>query len=293
MPAEPLWDVFTPQALDTLRKRSPADQRLAVLASGGLNTEFPNRLLRKDKAAWEAYLTAAFVCGLFEGDSGADLRARLTSPDVANFRGAMSECLAVWFIAGKRRLPVRARPEGAGRSILEFAIVAGNIEVKVEVKAPFRELDSSFFWGDDSDALEGALTSANRQFRPDEVNLLVIVPSLRLDIFPLGNRRPIEKAFIGEDFIQIPIDTRTGGPAGPHALVFKEVGRLTKRWPEPRYTRVGAALLLGEIEGRDAIEHRALLVRNPNAINPVGSDLFSGVPEFRLDGQRWRWSDDE
>jgi hypothetical protein len=308
VPREPLWALFTPDAITSLRRVSvPStmlDFRLAVLAAGGLNPSYANRRLRAYKAAWEAYLVAAFSCGLFEGKDGIDLQARLTGIDDDNFRSALSECFAAWFLAGRLKLELEPRPEGQSGRHLEFAIRLRDSEIKVEVKAPSRPITSDFWRGDDADLLESALQQANRQFRPGDSNLLVVVPHLRLPIFDVGDRRPIERAFIGETLIQIPIDTRTGGPAGPERLVFKQSGSFAKSWRsgleddrtwKRRFTRVGAALFLNEYihdsDGGIEMRHRALIVHNPHALVPVPRDFWSGIPEFFCDAGRWRWSD--
>ena len=86
-----MWDVFTPAVVAKLRRvktPSPAlSCRLRVLAADGLG---PDHSLRAYKSAWEVYLLAAFVCGLFGGDHGTDLRARLTGIDDDNFRSALT-----------------------------------------------------------------------------------------------------------------------------------------------------------------------------------------------------------
>jgi hypothetical protein len=297
VPAEPLWDVFTPTVVTKLRRvttPSPAlSFRLRVLAAEGPN---PDQSLRAHKSAWEVYLLAAFACALFEGEHGTDLRARLTGIDDDNFRSALNECLTAWYLAGHLNLRIEPRPEGRSDHPLEFAIMLPEGDIKVEVKSPFRPITSDFWWGDDADLLESALQEANKQFQSGDRNLLVIVPCLRLPIFDVGYRTPIERAFIGETVIGIPIDTRTGGPAGPESLVFKEKGRFTKGWSsegvsKPRFTRVGAALFLNEYVDGNEIRHRALIVHNPNAHVTLPRDPWLGVPEFYNDGGRWRWSD--
>jgi hypothetical protein len=118
--------------------RSPSDRlqtRLAILHSGGLNPSPLNRELRAFKAAWEAYLTAAFAIGLFDGRHGAELRVRLTGTDDNNFSSAMSECFAAWYLAGRRRLELEPRPSGRGAHCLEFAIKCDGGDINVEVKA--------------------------------------------------------------------------------------------------------------------------------------------------------------
>jgi hypothetical protein len=151
MPVEPLSDVFTPDVIAKLEQsRSPSDRlqaRLAILHSGGLNPSALNRELRAFKAAWEAYLTAAFAVGLFDGRHGAELRVRLTGADDNNFSSAMSECFAAWYLAGRRRLELEPRPSGRGAHCLEFAIKCDGGDINVEVKAPYRAITEGFFWG--------------------------------------------------------------------------------------------------------------------------------------------------
>jgi hypothetical protein len=151
----------------------------------------------------------------------------------------------------------------------------------------------AFWWGDDSDRLEAAIREANKQFCKGQRNLLIVHPRLRLSPFPKFNRMAIERAFIGEEVIRIPINRVTGGPAGPHSVVFKQSGRLVKRWPKARYTRISAALFLTEYVENDEVKPCALIIHNPNAECPLPHDIWSGIPEFFLDGNRWRWSDEE
>ena len=60
VPAEPLWDVFTPAVVARLRRvKTPSAAlgfRLRVLATHGLS---PEHSLRAHKSAWEVYLLAA------------------------------------------------------------------------------------------------------------------------------------------------------------------------------------------------------------------------------------------
>jgi hypothetical protein len=120
---------------------------LAIFHAGGLNPSRLNRELRAFKAAWEAYLTAAFAIGMFEGEHGTELRARLTGTDDDNFFSAISECFAAWYLAGRRQLALRPRPAGRGKSCLEFSISCDGGDIKVEVKAPYSPLTDEPFWG--------------------------------------------------------------------------------------------------------------------------------------------------
>jgi hypothetical protein len=296
VPGEPLWDIFTPEVIAKLRQvRSPSDRlrtRLAILNSGGLNPSVVNQELRAYKAAWEVYLSAGFAVGLFEGEHGRDLRARLTHPNDDNFWPAMSECFVAWYLAGHRGLPLLPRPPGRDQRCLEFAIGCDGGDINVEVKAPYRALTEAFFWGDDSELLESALQQANKQFAKGQRNLLIVHPRLRLSIFPQFCRTPIERAFVGEEVIRIPINVATGGPAGPAYAGFNQNGRFLKRWPAPRHTRISAALFLSEYEERGEVKPRALIIHNPNAETPLPREIWNGIPKFFLDGDRWRWSDE-
>src|SRR5215831_2056313 len=131
--------------------------------------------------------------------------------------------------------------------------------------------------GDDADLLEKALQSANRQFAKGERNLLIVHPRLRLSIFPQFCRVPIERAFIGEDVIRIPLNPTTGGPAGPARTAFKQSGRFVKLWPEPRHTRISAVLCLSEYEEGGEVKPRALMVHNPNAEMPLPRGLAASL----------------
>jgi hypothetical protein len=125
-----------------------------------------------------------------------------------------------------RRAPQTCNPvasRGQTGLPLEFAIKLAHGNIKVEVKAPFRPMTESFWWGDDFGPLENALVGANKQFKRGDRNLLIFVPQLRISVFTL--RTQIERAFIGEDVIRIAIDTRTGWPAGLDHFVFKESRR--------------------------------------------------------------------
>ncbi len=288
IPREPLWKIFTPEILVNLQRAASTDRlafRLDALGSGGLNPSCRNKRLRAVKSAWEAYLSAAFACGLFEGPHGIDLRNRLTGIDDANFRSAMSECFAVWYFAGHMELEVEPRPKGRKRNQLEFSLKQADGDIKVEVKAPHRAVTKSFWWGDDSDLLESALQAANKQFSESDRNLLVIVPDLRISVFQV--RTQIERAFIGEEVILVPIDLTTGDPAGPDRLAFKENGRLVKRWAaengktsHARFTRVAAILCLEERKHETEIRPSALIVHNPNARRPLPKSIWPEIPEF-------------
>jgi len=212
-PADPLRAVFTPQVMAAWRKNLTPElvQRLEILHACGPYPSEPARAaelrrLRARKAAWETYLFTAFACGMFQGSRGKELQGRLTSTDTDDFRSALAECLVCWFLAGKMKFPLDPEAAGRNRRTLDMRLVMDDGDIGVEVKAPFRALPepppgkSTICWsGDDTDKIEQALKSANKQFNDDTANILILVPQLRRRMF--SQRRDLLKAAFGQSKI--------------------------------------------------------------------------------------------
>jgi len=268
--------------------------RLRVLDTQGLAT---NHDLRKVKAAWEAYLDTAFGIGLFDDPHGLDLRSRLTSSQDDDFRSAMAEYMAAWYLAGKLRLTLQPRPPGRRNRVLEFRVTNTEIAINVEVKAPHREITNDFWWGNDSDLFQQALETANKQFPDDVANLLVLAPQIRIPVY--SQRTQLIRAFLGELVISIPIDTRSGGPAGPERNVFKPSGHFVKKHGAtlskvdgiPRFTRVSAVLSIEETAGAYSIEHQTFLLHNPYAKMPISEKPWEVMPQLVLRDGKILWTD--
>jgi hypothetical protein len=247
--------------------------------------------LIQQKVAWETYLDAARALKLFEGLLGTDLLNRLRDADDTNFRSAMAECEAAWFLAGKLHFKISPRPPGRSGRTLEFLLKRDNVEISTEVKAPGREITGNVWWGDDSDLLQQALESANKQFEEGTKNLLVLVPHLRTHIW--ADRKQLTKALIGDSVISIPIDLLTG-EAGETSTKFKPSGhflRVFRPEPKPRFTRVGAILSIEESFNSPKVDHRAYVVHNPYAQAPIPSDLWNDIPQFERIDDKIGWSD--
>ena len=58
-------------------------------------------------------------------------------------------------------------------------------------------------------------------------------------------------------------------------------------------TRISAALFLNEYMEADEVKPRALIIRNPNAEMPSAARHLVWDSGIFLDGNRWRWSDEE
>jgi hypothetical protein len=227
------------------------------------------RYFRARKAAWHAYLFTAYACGMFEGNKGKDLLGRLRSMEDDDFRAAMAECMACWFLAGRMKLPVDACAPGRDGKNLEMRVLVDGKWTGVEVKAPFREKPkpppgrSAVAWfGDDADKIEQSMEAANKQFADDRPNLLVIVPILRKPLF--SSRHDVVKAAYGQSRITWAVDTRADEAvhtradeaAGPIEVKFFPEGKfLNPNLPNgkaikpdgfPAYQRIGALLCLEE-----------------------------------------------
>jgi hypothetical protein len=52
-------------------------------------------------------------------------------------------------------------------------------------------------------------------------------------------------------------------------------------------------LFLEQYEQDGEVKPRALIIHNPNVEMPLPREMWQGIPEFFLEGNRWRWSDEE
>lgn len=337
-PNDALGEVFTHTIIARLSKSpTPSPQlvdRLRVLTACGPLPSDKSLAewvlqLRARKAAWEAYLYAAFACGLFEGDDGKDLRRRLIGSNDDGFRSAMAECLACWFFAAKLRRPVEPKPPGRPRRTLDLLVSLPDADMRVEVKAPYREIpEGAIVWGDDSDLLAGCLAQANKQFQAGVRNVLFLVPDVRSSLF--RDRYQLIQAFFGKEMITVPINPRTGGPAGPTREEFFPEGMLLKVWKgeaRRRFTRVSAVV---SVEERVAIRyqvplryarldlakakppwpvwwkahkqvtsrlpkidigHNVLVLHNPFTECPVSEDIWGESPQWVRRGSVMMWTD--
>lgn len=265
-PSDSLQDIFTPSVMEKLRKKRDQSEelqrRLDVLGACGpmpsdVWTAREVRAWRARKAAWEAYLNAAFVAGLFERASGNDRRARLTGVDDDNFRGAVGECVAAWYLACRMGFSVSRVPEGRKDSSIDMQADLPCGTASVEVKAPFRELPPSgcTWWGDDSDKIAQCLKKAEKQFADDRPNIMVMVPMLRTPIF--HDRNTLVRACFGKSVIVCDVDVsgrhdvdpdlRTEfRPSGKFLNTRKPSGSLLKQDGSPAYRRMSAILCIEE-----------------------------------------------
>ena len=113
------------------------------------------------RQAWELYLESAKDCGLLDD---LELVANLTGTNDESFRGALAECNAAWFLRDVG-LAVTPKPEPKNGKNIDFAVARGEFTFYVEVKAPYVELLTNCWSGDDSHVLRGRVEAAGKQFK--------------------------------------------------------------------------------------------------------------------------------
>lgn len=309
-PAAPLRSIFTDEVLTCLiRCKNPSPKltsRLEVLeASGPMPGDWETarrfRFLCAQKAAWETYLYCAHAVKLIEGNAGKELKSRLTSEKDDDFRSAMAECMACWFFGGKLQLPISPKPAGRDGKQLEFSAGHPEGDIKVEVKSPYRPRLDGCGWVDDSDILGEKVAKANKQFPEGSRNILFLGPELTVRLSDF--RYFLVKAFIATEKIVIPINTKTGGPAGEISTRYALEGKFTRPiQPDkiPGFTRVSAVVSVEErlrnactTSGEDKvwIDHDVLIVHNPNAKCPAPKDIWQSYPQFIEKNGSMSWSD--
>ncbi|NOT34434.1 MAG: hypothetical protein HOP12_09720 [Candidatus Eisenbacteria bacterium] len=295
---EVLRTLFTEQVLARLRAAPPTDSLVYRVAAITLTQ--PRGLyvpwLEAQRLAWSSYLVAASDCGLLVGRFGRDLTARLTHVDDEQFRSAMAECQAAWYLREKLGLAVSARPPGKGASELELLVKLPEGDILVEVKSPLRVAiaDGAAHALDDSDILDRCLADASKQLRKGTRNLVMLVGRLTLGIHV---RQFFVKAFYGAEKLLISRETRAS------RIEFDLNGRFLKVWPGedgPRHTRVGGVLFVQEnirsSIGADGdhvhrTDNDSLMLHNPNAIHPLPEGPWRECPQLVLRGEVMEWTD--
>jgi hypothetical protein len=311
IPSDFLKEVFPAEMLERLRshaeKNEGVSDRLEILAASGPEPSDPwkqhrLRYCRRNKAAWDAYLTGAYAVGLLGSGHADDLLARLRSPSNDSFRAAMAECMAAWFLAGKMSFDVKARPMGRKGHILELQVNLPDRTVYVEVKSPREESSDVIDLAVSYSRLKRSLEEANKQFRRSVPNLLVIAPDFPIPIFEY--RGQLTNALFGHQEIVIPIDRNAGKAAGEPRIEFKASGHLMSRQlpsgkyykldRRPRFTRIGAVLTIEEIQREQFIDHEALIVHNPHAPDEcrIPETVWHGIPQFVAREGNMQWTDE-
>ena len=297
--------IFTRETLERWERRAQTSRgvrwQLDVLLSETreVAARHPERFLSKLRAVrrvWTDYLPTADSLGLLDGRHGRDVIGRLRSTDCENFRSAMSECLASWYLARVLGFSIVPRPAGRSGSRLEFAVSGPGFDMHAEVKAPRRDWpEEGASCGDESDMLQGALEAANKQFASGVHNLLIVVPRFRMPVH--SERDQITTAFFGNLVYKWPVDPERGVIEDAGYDEFVPSGHFLKHygWGDeaaaPRYRRVSAVLVIEETVGVSGIEHEALVVHNPFAEHSIPESIWGDIPQLVVRGESMEWTD--
>jgi hypothetical protein len=311
--ARRLEQVFAEDVLERWRKvRQPSSHltyRLTMLDRHTLPPDgWTVETIERKRAAYgermEGYLEAAFACGLLGNVEGADLIAKLTGTDDANFRSACTECLAAWYLGTRLGLELQPRPAGRRGRPLELAIMDSRGTIHVEVKAPRRDavmytLDEvragaiMAHQADDSDIVRERVNDARKQFDSTTRNLVFLGSDLTLqDDFVL--RSTLTKALYGQ--VQLVAQKRREThEIGQFQRVCMADGLFLRHGAAPRYTRISGVLCVEESHdvGASPLDFLAYLVHNPYAMQRLPPDLWDDVPQLDLHGDRLVWSDED
>ncbi|MBK8214351.1 MAG: hypothetical protein IPK71_11435 [Myxococcales bacterium] len=232
------------------------------------------RRLRSQRAVLDAYIEAAYVCGVLDGH----LTERLRAIDPGAHASAVATCLACWVFGGMLACRVSSR---GGEGALGVSSLSDTYAV--EVRVPEASVDGV-------PEIASALELAPRPLAPQPKNLLVLVPRARTHRI---DRAEVERALVGD----LTLDARGGTgwlaqrPDVSAVVIFEvleahatdepsEPGDLAE-W-SPRRTTPDSDLWP---------EHGGLVVHNPFAAYPTSDTTFARFPELVKRGTSLVWTD--
>lgn len=254
------------------------------------------------KQAWSSYLSAAAACpsGAREHSTLLDdheMLSRLRGKDDDGFRGAMAECLVVFYFGVLRGVSVKAKPEDSRGKNVDLRVVHGGLSVDVEVKAPYVPLTNPSGAGADAKPLLEAIEKAGSQLKRGRANLVVLVPTLRTPV--RLDRDQLLEATMGEQALSVAV-SRPGKPARTPLPTFLQNGKLAqlRRGADGAFrtdlSRISAVMTIEETRLEEHhLSHDVVVVHNPFATTPIPSWFFDPVPQSISQEGIMGWSDDE
>lgn len=235
------------------------------------------RRLRAQRAVLDAYIEAAYVCGVLDEP----LTERLRAIDPSAHAAAVATCLACWVFGGMLGCRVSSRRVEGG---VELAVSSLSDTYAIDVRIP--ELTAEGAQG-----ITSALAAASRRAAPRTKNLLVLVPSFRST--QRTDRAALERALVGD----LAMDAQGGTgwlaerPEVSAVVVIEVVETSASDEPvepgdlgpwTPRRTTPDSDLWP---------EHGVVVVHNPFATAPTNDTTFARFPELVKRGPTLVWSD--
>ena len=280
--------VFTRDIRDRLH-----EQALAPRAS--LHVLVIDRLLNGDHRAWKdwrvharAWLDFGDRHGGLDNDRAARLRR---TDDWFAWNQVLNEFRVPYFLWRAYGFEVEyVRPQQGVRTP-DLRATKGELRLAVEVKTPGREgpwppRRGARLVGADKDTLRRCIGYANRQFLPEENNLLVVGAQL-LEVRLVLNDTFVKQAIYGEDVIRGWTDLDSGRGACWNQFVPN--GRLRPA----RFTRVSAVMLFDDsysvlvphfLHGQEAPhQYHVSVYHNPYSQRPLSKQVFDGTRQMAFD----------
>lgn len=296
------------EAVTTDWKRRPTrskelERRIEVLASAdppSVNDPGRQKVLHDCRTAWGRYLWAAQQVGMLDAELVGNLRDWKT----LQFRAALAECRACWFLLeplGISQLTPRplgkSRPASGAQALLELLAKTEKCSFGVEVKAPLWEETISRGRILNNPALRRKLWSANEKFAKGGANLLVVTPVRPVDVFHVGSITwALESALYGQP-IAVFERNPSSGRFDSSRWDFRESGELLDQTHgPPRFRSTSAVMCIEErIDSRldmgfsEWAHGGVVVMHNPHASQPIPPEIFRDVPQRIIDGDQLVW----
>jgi hypothetical protein len=235
------------------------------------------RRLRAQRAVLDAYIEAAYVCGVLDEQ----LTERLRAIDPSVHSAAVATCLACWVFGGMLGCRVSSRSVGGG---VELGVSSLSDTYAIDVRIP--ELTA-----DGAHGITSALAASPRRAAPHAKNLLVLVPSFRSA--QRTDRAVLERALVGD------LATDAQGGTGwlaerpeVSAVVVIEVLETSGSDEPTEPGDLGAWTPRRTTPDSDLWpEHGVVVVHNPFASAPTKDTTFARFPELVKRGNSLVWTD--
>lgn len=230
---------------------------------------------------WSEYLQSVKDANLLHDDLLSRLRDKKGGD---NFRGALAEVIAIWFLQKYLKLNPEVIEQAKG-STPDLRVCWGGKEVIIEVTSPCTApVLGNTCSGNNSEMLFNSLRNKSKQLDPEKINLIFMVPYVqeRLFNFPVDRSEMVE-AFYGKLVYQVMFEKESFDVVDHKSVI------------EPRcfykddFTRVSAVILLYEKCSKEkGIYQEVYVLHNPRARYPVtqNKEVWKGCTQLQW-GMYW------
>lgn len=230
-----------------------------------------------------------------------EMVARLRTVKWDQFLQTVNELQAAYVFRAYSHHRIQFRPSGNKKSVGEFLLRKGKDSVFVEVKAPVRQPPGDRWSGNDEEPIRRSVKSAYKQLPEGKKNIVVVAGELKTPITdPMTG---IVDALYGQNFISVPINIASGGPAGESRMARKHNGlfkatmnrkisavvTIEEHVTNPFLNEVVKLIMANNREAakdiddskrRDVLYYLVRIYHNPYAANPIDPQFFKGLPQL-------------